>query len=80
MLLIAVVVEWHSFPESVAWPVAMRLLFRWGGLLAATSLSSAEVEELELTGVFEDEAGCMGLIFWLSGVGVQTSYVFQHTG
>ena len=49
------------------WPVAIRLLFRWGGLLAAASLSSAEAGELEPTGVFEDEAGCMGLIFWLSG-------------
>ena len=37
----------------------------------AASLSSAEAEELEPTGVFEDEAGCMGLIFWLSGVLVQ---------
>ena len=41
----------------------------------AASLSSAEAEELEPTGVFEDEAGCMGLIFWLSGVLVQTVYV-----
>ena len=36
--------------------------------MAAASLSSAEVEELEPAAVFEDEADCMGLIFWLSGV------------
>ena len=41
----------------------------------AASLSSAEAEELEPTGAFEDEAGCMGLIFWLSGVLIQTVYV-----
>ena len=39
------------------------------------SLSSTEAEELEPTGVFGDEAGCMDLIFWLSGVLVQTVYV-----
>ena len=44
------------------------------------SLSSAEAEELELAGIFEDEAGCMGLIFRLSGVLVQTGYVLQWTG
>ena len=59
------------------WPVAIRLLFRRGGLLAATSLPSAETEEREPTGVVEDEADCMGLIFWLSGVLVQTVYVFR---
>ena len=31
--------------------------------MAAVSLSSAEAEELEPTGVFKDEAGCMGLVF-----------------
>ena len=36
------------------------------------SLSSAEAEELEPTAVFEDRADCMGLIFWLSGMLVQT--------
>ena len=46
----------------------------------AASLSSAEAEELVLAAVFEDEAGCMGLIFWLSGVLVQTGYVLQWTG
>ena len=50
------------------WPVAIRLLFRRGGLLAAVSLSSLEAEELVSACVFEDETGCMGLIFWLSGV------------
>ena len=50
------------------WPVTIRLLFRRGGLLAAASLSSAEAEEREQAAVFEDETGCMGLIFWLSGV------------
>ena len=59
------------------WPVAIRLLFRRGGLLAADSLSSAEVEELGPAGVFEDETGCMGLIFWLSSVLVQTGYVLK---
>ena len=54
--------------------------FPLGGLLVASSLSPAEAEQLEPTGVFEDEAGCMSLIFWLSGVAVQTGYVFQHTG
>ena len=43
----------------------------------AASLASAEAEELESAAVFEDEAGCMVLIFWLSGVLVQTGYVFQ---
>ena len=41
--------------------------------MAAPSLSSAEAEEREPTGVFGDEAGCMGLIFWLSGVPVYCS-------
>ena len=41
------------------------------------SLSSGEAEELEPAGVFEDEAGCMGLIFWLSGMLVQAGYVLQ---
>ena len=41
----------------------------------AASLSSVGAEEVEPTGVFEDEAGCMGLIFLLSGVLVQTGYV-----
>ena len=50
------------------WLVAIRLLFRWGELFAAASLSSAEAEELEPVVVCEDEVGCMGLIFWLSGV------------
>ena len=59
------------------WPVAIRLLFRWGALLVAASLSSAEAEELEPAGIFEDEAGCMSLIFRLSGVLVQTGYIFQ---
>ena len=40
------------------------------------SPSSAEAKELEPTGIFE-EAGCMGLIFWLSGVLVQTGCVLQ---
>ena len=57
-------------------PVATRLLFRGGGLLAAASLSSVEAEELEPAGVFADEAGCMNLIFWLSGVLVQMGYIF----
>ena len=43
--------------------------------MAAASLSSVEAEELEPAVVCEDEAGCMGLIFWLSGVLVQTGYV-----
>ena len=55
----------------------MRLLFRRGELLAAASLSSTEAEELEPTPVCEDEIGCMGLIFRLSGVLVQTGYVLQ---
>ena len=42
----------------------------------AASLSSVGAEELEPTDVFEDEAGCMGLIFWLSGVLVQMGHVF----
>ena len=33
----------------------------------AASLSSVETEELETAAVLEGEAGCMGLIFWLSG-------------
>ena len=33
----------------------------------AASLFSAEAEELVPATVFEDEAGCMVLIFWLSG-------------
>ena len=41
----------------------------------AASLFSAEAEEREPAGVFEEEAGCMGLIFWLSGVLVRTGYV-----
>ena len=32
-------------------------------MLAAASLSSVEAEELEPGAVFEDGAGCMGLIF-----------------
>ena len=59
------------------WLVAIRVLFRRGGLLAAASLSSAEAEEREPAGIFEDETGCMGLIFWLSGVLVQTGYVLH---
>ena len=43
----------------------------------AASLSSAEAEELESGAVCEDEAGCMGLIFGLSGVLVQSGYVLQ---
>ena len=51
-------------------------------MLAAASLSSVEAEELEPTGVFADdvsanEAGCMGLIFWLTGVLVQMGYASQ---
>ena len=53
---------------AISWPLAVRLLFRRGGLFAAVSISSAEAEELEPTGVLEDETDCMGLIFWLSGV------------
>ena len=53
---------------AISWPLAVRLLFRRGGLLAAAPRSSAEAEELEPAGVFEDETDCMGLIFWLSGV------------
>ena len=64
------------------WPVATRLLFRGGGLLAAASLSSVEAEELEpadvvADDVVADEAGCMSLIFWLTGVLVQMGYAFQ---
>ena len=44
-------------------------------MLAAASRSSVEAKELEQADVFEDEAGCMGLIFWLSGVLAQTGYV-----
>ena len=32
-------------------------------MLAAASLSSAEAEGLESAAVFEDGAGCMGLVF-----------------
>ena len=44
----------------------------------AASLSSVEAEELEPTAVFENEAGCMGLIFWLSGVQVQWAMFFNR--
>ena len=47
---------------ATARPVAIRLLFRRGGLLAAASLSSVEAEELEPAAVLEDGAGCMGLV------------------
>ena len=60
----------------MARPVAVRLLFLRGELLAAASLSSAEAEELEPAAVCENEAGCMGLIFWLSGVLVQNRLCF----
>ena len=43
----------------------------------AASLSSVEAEELVPAAVFEDEVDCMGLIFWLSGVLVQTGYVIK---
>ena len=43
----------------------------------AASLPLAEVEELELAPVCEDEADCMGLIFWLSGLLVQMGYVLK---
>ena len=43
----------------------------------AASLPLAEVEELELAAVCEDEADCMGLIFWLSSELVQMGYVLQ---
>ena len=62
------------------WPIASRLLFRRGGLFAAASLSSAETEEREPTGVFDDEAGCMGLIFWLSDVLIQTGILPSRLG
>ena len=60
--------------------MAIRILFRrgeLGELYVAASLSSAEAEELVPAAVFEDDAGCMGLIFWLSGVLVQTGYVLK---
>ena len=43
----------------------------------AASLSSAKAEELEPAAVFEDEAGCIELIFWLSDVPVRTGYVLK---
>ena len=43
----------------------------------AASLALAEGEELELAPVCEDEADCMGLIFLLSDLLVQTGYVLQ---
>ena len=46
----------------------------------AASLSPAEAEELEPAALVEDEADCMGLIFWLSSVLIQTGYVLQWTG
>ena len=66
----AVIAEQRSLAESVErrGQSLSAFFFRRGGLLAAASLFSAEAEELEPTSVFEDEVGCMGLIFWLSGV------------